>query len=718
LPGEVRSERQLGSELEVLRARVGELEAELERERASGAGASMGPILDAVEPYVLVVDRDGVIRSLNRTVPELEPSAALVGRSWRDFVELDSIAPSSAGLSRVFERGEPATVEAKGRFSNAFYRIALRPLVVRGEVEGAVVTATDITARKRVEERLSSAVRALTMLSKLRAVLLETSDEEALFERTSELLAREGGYAAVFSGAVDRGEPRAVWVTSRAGERFERFEARGACVSELASVPAIAEALRARAPVVTHALDAPCVAGLWPSRSAPELGAALVVPVCDGPHVLGLIVVFDREARRLDQGERGLLVDLAGDLAHGVRALRARGERRTMEEQLFQAQKMDAIGQLAGGIAHDFNNQLTGILGFAEFLSMQLTDDDLRDQAELIVRAAERSADLTAQLLAFARKGPFRSLTFDVHGIIHDVVAILERSIDKRIRITTELHAAMPFVQGDPHQLQNALLNLALNARDAMPGGGEIHLVTRDYPDPPAGGREGLTTEVDPLVCLEVRDQGAGISDEVRERMFEPFFTTKPAGKGTGMGLAAVYGTVQRHGGHLEVETALGVGSTFRVLLPSTAEPWPAAPPKRSVVPPAPRPGRILVVDDEPVVCALVESALEEQGFDVVTCQSPDEAIAFVSESEKPVDLVVLDMIMPRKDGRETFRALRARVPGLRVLLVSGYGLDDEAHGVLAEGAVGFLQKPFTVRQLLRRVRKALARGAPAAEAV
>jgi CheY-like chemotaxis protein len=184
------------------------------------------------------------------------------------------------------------------------------------------------------------------------------------------------------------------------------------------------------------------------------------------------------------------------------------------------------------------------------------------------------------------------------------------------------------------------------------------------------------------------------------------------------MGLAAVYGTVQRHGGHLEVETALGVGSTFRVLLPSTAEPWPSEPPKRSLVPPARKPGRILVVDDEPVVCALVESALEEQGFEVVACQSPDEAIAFVSESTKPVDLVVLDMIMPHKDGRETFRALRARMPELRVLLISGYSLDDEAHGVLAEGAVGFLQKPFTVRQLVRRVRKALARGVSAAEAV
>jgi PAS domain S-box-containing protein len=674
-------------------------------------------ILAAVEPLVLLVDREGAIRSLNRAAPG-SLGTDLVGRAWESFLELHS-SSARALIHRVIDGGESQTFETKGRAPGAFYRVAIRPLFVDGHIDGAVVTATDIAERKRIEERLSHAVRALTVLSKLRAVLLETNDESELFARTCDLLAHEGGYAAVWAGSVEQGEPDSVWVTARGSGRSEGFGQGGIQVSNLAVEPPVAEALRTRAPVVVDDLAAGSwLDRFWSPRGRPKVHASIVVPVCDGPHVIGLIVAFELEGRGFDQVERGLLVDIAGDMAHAVRGVRARGERRTMEEQLFQSQKMDAIGQLAGGIAHDFNNQLTGILGFAEFLSMQLPDDDLRDQAELIVRAAERSADLTAQLLAFARKGPFRSLTFDVHGLIRDVVAILERSIDKRIRITTDLRATMPFVQGDPHQLQNALLNLALNARDAMPAGGEIHLVTSDHPEPPAG-HDGLITDVDPLLCLEVRDQGAGIPDEIRERMFEPFFTTKPAGKGTGMGLAAVYGTVQRHGGHLEVDTTIGVGSTFRVFLPSTAEPWHAdEPPRRSIPPLARKPGRILVVDDEPVVCALVESALEEQGFEVVACQSPDEAIAFVTETTQPVDLVLLDMVMPHKDGRETFRELRALRPGLRVLLISGYSLDDEAHALLSEGAVGFLQKPFTVRQLVRRVRTALTRHMPAGEAV
>jgi PAS domain S-box-containing protein len=378
-------------------------------------------------------------------------------------------------------------------------------------------------------------------------------------------------------------------------------------------------------------------------------------------------------------------------------------ERARLEDRLRQSEKMDAIGHLAGGIAHDFNNQLTGILGYAELLRYSVTDRESVSFAEHIVRASRRSADLTRQLLAFARKGNYQIAPVNIHALIAEVVALLERSIDKRITIRTELAASVPVVMGDSTQLQNALLNLAINARDAMPEGGEIVIASRSIEANASTRKHSPTLSCGPWLRISVTDTGIGMSEDTIKRIFEPFFTTKEPGKGTGMGLAAVYGAVQIHRGAIAVDSKLGRGTTFDIDLPRAATEAPekgpdAQPPERMVK------TRVLIVDDERDVRDLLADMLDRAGCDVRTCQDGIEAITLFTKAWREIDVVILDMVLPRMGGRDMFAALRRIDPKANVLLVSGYSLDGETQSLLDAGARGFLEKPFHVATLLQMV--------------
>jgi PAS domain S-box-containing protein len=383
-------------------------------------------------------------------------------------------------------------------------------------------------------------------------------------------------------------------------------------------------------------------------------------------------------------------------------------EQKLMEERLRQAQKMEAVGQLAGGVAHDFNNQLVGILGFADLLSRRLEDEQLRAYAQQIVSSAKRSSDLTRQLLAFARKGKYLATSVDLHAIIAEVVALLERSIDKRIVIKPQLQARLHTVMGDPTQLHNAILNLGVNARDAMPDGGELVFETSVIEVGATFGQT-LPLEIEPGTYLEilVRDTGVGMSDEILARIFEPFFTTKEPGKGTGMGLAAVYGTVRSHHGAITVQSTSGEGSLFRIILPLASPAGPEAD-RAGAASAQPRSAHVLVVDDEAVVRTLVAEQLHTMGHRVTLCRDGLEALEFYHRSWNDVDLVILDMVMPRMSGRDLFLSMRRVNPGVRALLASGFSINGEAQTILHEGVLGFVQKPFTVDDLGNAVSMAL----------
>ncbi|MBD3393249.1 MAG: PAS domain S-box protein [Chitinivibrionales bacterium] len=388
----------------------------------------------------------------------------------------------------------------------------------------------------------------------------------------------------------------------------------------------------------------------------------------------------------------------------------AQKERDRLQEQLRQSEKMQAIGQLAGGVAHDFNNQLAGIMGYADMLHEKTRDNPLLFRyAERILTGVQRAADLTAQLLAYARKGNYRTVKLDMHGVIDEVVTLLKHSIDKRIDIVLELKAPRPFVNGDPTQLQNALLNLALNARDAMPGGGTLRFRTENRIVGKSGrGPNGAGLEPGPYLQIEVIDNGVGMDSQTQRHVFEPFFTTKEQGKGTGMGLAAVYGTLKSHNGCVSVTSAPGRGARFSLLVPLAERSGHAA------LADDPAPGRaaaasILLVEDEPALAEMAAEMLADLGHKVVTRADGRQAVEYYQSHWKDVDLVVLDMVMPEKGGADTFKEMRLVNSDARILLSSGYSVDQEASKLLLQGAAGFVQKPYSMAGFARAVADALA---------
>jgi len=382
-------------------------------------------------------------------------------------------------------------------------------------------------------------------------------------------------------------------------------------------------------------------------------------------------------------------------------------DRKRMEEQLRQSEKLQAVGTLAGGVAHDFNNQLTGIIGWTELIKDKLGDDPyLETAAANILTAAQRASDLTSQLLAFARKGKFESKPVDLHVLIGEVTQLLTHTVDKRISIETRLDAEAPYTTGDPSQLQNALLNLGVNARDAMPEGGHLVFVTRnlDLPEDKKTCRR-WNLEPGPYVEISVTDTGEGMDEKTLKSIFEPFFTTKNATKGTGLGLAAVYGTVNIHNGCIDVISTPGAGSTFRVRLPLGPKPTALAPVEES-----PRDhgsGRILVIDDEEILIQTVSAILRKKGYDTVTCTDSHEGVEQYRQSPGEFSLVLLDMIMPGMGGPEVFHALKEINPAVSVLIMSGATANHEVQDLADAGARGFLAKPFRPRDLSLAVAEA-----------
>ncbi len=376
-------------------------------------------------------------------------------------------------------------------------------------------------------------------------------------------------------------------------------------------------------------------------------------------------------------------------------------ELKLMEDKLRQSEKMDAIGQLAGGIAHDFNNQLSGILGYAEVLREEASNNpELVRYTDNILLGVKRASDLTSQLLAFSRKGKYLHTTVDVHRVIFEAVNLLQHSVDKKIVIHQELKANPSTTIGDPTQLQNAILNLAINSRDAMPEGGKLILATEVLT---LGEQccKDLSCEITPgdYLKLSVADSGTGIEQGIVHRIFEPFFTTKGQGKGTGMGLAAVYGTVRNHGGTITVTSQPGEGSRFELYLPlvqAGQDDRLGDHQQQSISGSA----HLLLVEDEEMIRDVATHMLEKLGYTVTVCVDGAQAVERYREMWRSIDLVILDVIMPNMDGEQTFLAMREINPEVLVLISSGYSMEGQARNIIDKGAKGFIQKPYRKGEL------------------
>jgi CheY-like chemotaxis protein len=369
------------------------------------------------------------------------------------------------------------------------------------------------------------------------------------------------------------------------------------------------------------------------------------------------------------------------------------------------------MGQLAGGIAHDFNNMLGVIGGYAELIEAKFApgNETLQKYIGAISRSAKRMAELATQLLTFSHKNELRLVSLNIHEVIADVVQLLERTLDRRISIKRQLAAASPVLAGDPGLLQNALMNLAINARDAMPEGGLLTFTTETVRLDETAARRIQPLQITPGAYLRVSvgDTGIGMDQKTFNRLFEPFFTTKDIGQGTGLGLASVFGTMAAHHGGIEVFTAPGQGTTFHLYLPQAQAGTVASQPDTALPPHLPRgSGTVLVVDDEAEDRQLAADLLQDLGYTARLAASGQEAVDDYHAHHAQIDAVLLDMVMPGLGGYDCFQAFKAIRADVQVLVISGYAMNAEVKRVLASGPAGYLPKPLDIHQLALALQK------------
>jgi two-component system cell cycle sensor histidine kinase/response regulator CckA len=618
--------------------------------------------LDSVKEGILVVDRAGKIVRFNRQFAKLWqiPEEVL---AWRDddramqFV-LDQVYDPETYLAKVRQLYDEPDAESfdvvRFKDGRVFERYS-QPQRVDGQIVGRVWSFLDDTARSRAREALErSEANYRALIDRAAYGICRTSADGTFLDVNPALVAMLGY------------------------EKAEDVLALGNAIGvyrDPAAHAAIMEQYRHSGRIAGVEVD-------WKRRD----GTLLTVRLSGR-------AVFDWKGAL-----EGLEV-MAEDVT----------ERRRLESQLRQAQKMEAVGQLAGGIAHDFNNLLTGILGYTDMIMEQLGPAvpiwlDLQE----IRRQAERGAVLTQQLLAFSRKQKLHLASVDLNSIVEQVEQVLRRVFREHVEIHRQLGAEIRPIRADAVQLEHALLNLALNARDAMPSGGALVIETAvkrlDRPEP------SVDAPIPPgsYVMLVVRDTGSGMDADTRAHLFEPFFTTKGPGKGAGLGLATVYGIVKQIGGYIKVESEAGHGATFALYFPTTDEPILA--PSRPLTRESPTVGSelVLLVEDNSVVRGLVSRALKRHGYRVVEADSGQQALALAETVREPIDLILSDVVMPGMQGPELVAQLKATRPQSKVLYMSGYPADafDKGQGAGSPGE--WLQKPFTTGRLLQRVRELL----------
>src|SRR5271154_1219252 len=405
------------------------------------------------------------------------------------------------------------------------------------------------------------------------------------------------------------------------------------------------------------------------------------------------------------------ILNAQGEVEKLVVVKRDVSERRKLEEQFRQAQKMEAVGRLSGGVAHDFNNLLGVIIGYAEFLQESLDPENtLRSSVDEILKAGKRAASLTRQLLAFSRQQVLDPKVLDLNGVVSDMEKLLRRLIGEDIELTTRLVPELAHLKADQGQLEQVLMNLVVNARDAMPQGGKLVIETQNMVmDQAFVRRYPYPVQPGPYVLLTVTDSGIGMDAETKARAFEPFFTTKEKGKGTGLGLSTVYGVVKQSGGYIDIYSAPGAGTTFKIYLPRVDEAIQAELPSRAATSFTGK-ETILLAEDETSLRTLTRNTLELCGYKVLEAKDGVEALEVANAHDGTIDLLLTDMVMPGMGGRALAQELTRRRPEVRLAYMSGYtGQAVGSQGPIDPGSV-FLLKPFTREMLTRKIREALDR--------
>jgi len=435
------------------------------------------------------------------------------------------------------------------------------------------------------------------------------------------------------------------------------------------------------------------------------------IPLSYQGELVGSLGMTMRNGPRDWTDDEVALITMVGQVVNNaLQRRRYEEEREVLQAQLRQSQKMEAVGQLAGGVAHDFNNLLQVINGYTEMAMDTIdTTDSTHESLQEVARASDRATTLVRQLLTFGRRETVHPENVSLNDIIADLMKMLRRVIGEHLELEVDAGSDLKHVFADPGQMEQILMNLCVNARDAMPGGGKItirtHNVTidRHFTSASPWAREGE------FVVLSVKDTGEGIDPEVQERVFEPFFTTKEVGKGTGLGLATVYAIAERHNGFVHLESTPGMGTAFFIYLPVAEKKATVTSVAKTDAAGEGQGETILLAEDDDLVRDLTIRILTRAGYQVIVAKDGDEAVAQFHKNRDSLDLAMVDMVMPKRSGREVFDAIRRYAEALPVLFSSGYGQDDLGGEPITGNNVSQIQKPFKPAELLRAVQQLLA---------
>jgi PAS domain S-box-containing protein len=604
------------------------------------------------------------------------------------------------------------------RLSKSGDKVVTETALAVDEETGYVLEASlDITAPARAESELKRVNRALSALSRVNQSMIHATSEDELLRQAVDIIVHNDDYALAWIGIPNNDPEQTITISVLAGASSKYLEdIRLTWKDEPWGCGPTGTALRESRTVVVQDYSSDPACAPWRERAeAHGLRSALCIPLIVDGKTVAALTVYASEKDAFEKEELELISELAGNLSYGIRTVRMQlkaeedcKSRQVLEEQFRQAQKMEAVGRLAGGIAHDFNNLLMIIMAQTELLSMQLEGSALV-RTESVIRSARKAAELTGQLLAFSRKQIVQPRVFLLNPVLTETARMAERLVGEDIQINLLLSPQLWPIRADCSQIEQVVLNLIVNARDAMPQGGDLTIETanaevhadHDNPHPimPAGR----------YVMLAICDTGKGMDEDTKARLFEPFFTTKAPGKGTGLGLSMVYGIVKQSEGFIWFDSKLGEGTRFEIYLPvpdaaTTGDDSVPAP----VTNTATKHATVLLVEDEDALRSLVAEFLRSGGHKVISVRSHEEALERATENDGSIDLLLTDVVLKGRSGKQLADILHYKGYQLRVIFMSGYTPDAIIHHGILDKETLFLQKPFTCTSLLEKVQQAL----------